>query len=287
MKLYLIDRTTASTSSFTTKVNEAPYFLNIWHCHPELEFVVILQSEGSFFVGDRIEAFKKGDVFLIGENTPHMGSNSKSYFQKESAQLAKSIVVHFKKDFLGPHFFETPEMNHLSDLFDRAQFGIKFFKISEQQISKILAMTKQKGYNKTISFLNILNKLSKHKNYKLLVSDGFMNSFEPTKNKTLGKVYTYVLKNFNKKITLDEVANIANMNASAFSRLFKHVNRKTYSRYLSELRIGYACKLLLEDKSNISAICYDVGFNTVSNFNRQFKSVMNCTPTEFIRAHSN
>jgi AraC-like DNA-binding protein len=287
MKLHLIDRSTPKDASFTAKVNESSSFLKIWHYHPELELVVVLKSEGNCFVGDAIEKFEEGDVFLIGKNTPHMWLNHDSYFEKDSKLLAKSIAIHFKIDFLGGYFFSTPEMIHLLELFERARFGIKFLKINKLQIKDIQSMLSLKGFDKTISFLNILNKLSKDKNYKLLVSSGFISSFQSTKNKTLDKVYAYIFNNFNKEITLNNVAEIANMNPTAFSRLFKRVNGKTYSRYLAEIRIGYACKLLLEHKANISEVCYDVGFNNISNFNRQFKIVMKCNPSSYIKTHLN
>jgi AraC-like DNA-binding protein len=286
MKLHLIDRSTPSDTSFTAKVNEGSNFLKLWHYHPELELVVILKSEGNCFIGDGIEKFEPDDVFLIGENTPHMWLNHESYFNEESALIAKSIAVHFKKDFLGNHFFETPEMLHLSELFEIARFGIKFSNLEKQQIEEIQGMLSLDGFNKTVTFLNILNRLSSHKEYKLLASSGYIKSFKVKTNKTLDKVYAYIFKNFNKGISLEEVAKIANMNPTAFSRLFKRVNGKPFSRYLSEIRIGYACKLLLEQKANISEVCYEVGFNNISNFNRQFKIIMACNPSEYIKLHN-
>ncbi|MCR8666742.1 AraC family transcriptional regulator [Aestuariibaculum sp. M13] len=287
MKLHLLDRSTPSDTSFTAKVHEDSNFLKLWHYHPELELVVILKSNGNCFVGDGIEKFEPGDVFLIGKNTPHMWLNQEAYFADDSELVAKSIAIHFKKDFLGEHFFETPEMHHLSELFDRARFGIKFLNLKGELIETVQNMLNLNGFHKTITFLNILNKLSSHKNFKLLASSGYMKTFKVKTNKTLDKVYAYIFKNFNRDISLDEVAKIANMNATAFSRLFKRVNGKPFSRYVSEIRIGYACKLLLEQKVNISQVCYEVGFNNISNFNRQFKIVMDCNPSEYIKQHVN
>ena len=129
----------------------------------------------------------------------------------------------------------------------------------------------------------ILNKLAKHKSVKKLASDGFVNSFKATKSDTQDKVQAYIFKNFNKEINLETAANIAHMNTSAFSRYFKRVNRKTFSRYVTEIRIGYACKMLIEDKFNIAAVCYESGFKNISNFNRQFKIIMNCTPSDYLK----
>lgn len=283
MKLHLLDRSSINNSSFTTKVNEYPYFLKIWHYHPELELVVILKSEGTCFVGDSIEKFEVGDVVLIGKDLPHMWLNDEDYFDQNSNQSAKAIAIHFKQDYLGKAFFETPEMIHLFELFDRARVGLKFINIDNKIIHDIQKMLNQTGFDKTISFLNILNNLAKHKKVKQLSSLGFINSFKASKSDTQDKVQAYIFKNFNKEINLEEAAKIAHMNSSAFSRFFKRVNKKTFSRYVAEIRIGYACKLLIENKFNIASICYESGFNNISNFNRQFKLIMNCTPSDYVK----
>lgn len=287
MKLHLLDRSSLDNSSFATKVNDYPYFLKIWHYHPELELVVVLKSEGTCFVGDKIEKLAVGDVILLGKNLPHMWLNEEGYFQQKSKQKAKAIAIHFRQDYLGETFFETPEMKHISTLFNSARFGLKFLNIDKKLIKEIKTMLKLEAYEKTISFLNILNKLAKHKEVIKLTNEGFLNSFKATRNETQDKVQAYIFKNFNRVITLNEVAEIAHMNPTAFSRFFKRENRKTFSRYISEIRIGYACRLLLENKHNISSVCYDSGFNNISNFNRQFKIIMSCSPTEYLEKHKN
>ena|SRR6056297_1894396 len=102
----------------------------------------------------------------------------------------------------------------------------------------------------------------------------------------MDKVYEYIFENFNQQITLKDVAKIANMNPSAFSRYFKRLNRKTFSRYLIELRIGFACKKLMERNENIAAICYESGFNNISNFNKQFKKITQKSPSEYLKQHN-
>ena len=133
------------------------------------------------------------------------------------------------------------------------------------------------------ALLDILHKLAKHKPFQLLSSEGFVNSFEGSQNLGLYKVYEYVFKNFSEPIYLKDVADLANMNPSSFSRFFKRVNRKTFSRYLNEIRVGYACKLLIENKYNVTSVCYKSGFNNISNFNRQFRSIKKMSPTEYFK----
>ena len=285
MKLHLLDRTSLKNSSFTVKDNCYPYFLKIWHYHPELELVAVLKSTGTRFIGDSIEKFEEGEVVLIGKNLPHMWQNDDAYFDDSSDLTAQAIAVHFKKELFGTEFFNAPEMKHISELFETASHGIKFLGVSTKIIDEIKLMLTLDRFEKTMKFIRILDALSKHKNYKLLSSKGFISSFNRSKINNLDKTYEYVFNNFNNPISLNDVAAVACMNPSAFSRFFKRVNRKTFTRYLNEIRIGYACKLLLEHKVNISTICYEAGFNNISNFNRQFKKIKGISPTDYLRRH--
>ena len=281
MKLHHLDRKNTTNQSFTVKLDEYPYFLKCWHYHEELELVLILESKGNCFIGDTIERFDAGDVFLIGKNLPHMWLNDEDYFQENSTKIARAVVIQFEDGFFGKGFFERPEMNHIKDLFNNARLGLKFLKIDKFLTREIERLTTLKGFEKAISFLMILNNLSLQTNISTLSSLGFVNSFKPDTNDTQNKVHSYIFKNFNKGISLREAANVANMHPSAFSRSFKRINRKTFSKYVAEIRIGYACKMIIENKLSMAGICYECGFNNLSNFNRQFKQVMQCTPSEY------
>lgn len=286
MKLHLLDRSSLNNNSFLVTNHCDAHFLKVWHYHPELELVLVLKSKGTRFIGDNIEQFSKGDVILIGKNLPHMMLNDKEYFEKNSKLEAQAISIHFNEHFAGKEFFDMSEMILIKDLIEKAKHGMKFSGDLTLVSKWIKNLNKLQGFDKTIKFFKILNLLSKHEEYKLLSSSGFINSFKMTGKKNLENVYEYIIKNFKENITLTDVANVAHMNPSAFSRFFKRVNRKTFSEYLNEVRVGYSCKLLIEDKNNISEICFESGFNNISNFNRQFKRTMKYSPTEYIKLHS-
>lgn len=286
MKLHLLNRDNTENNAFMVTQNCEPFFLKVWHYHPELELVLTLKSTGTRFVGDSIKKFEEGDLVLIGKNLPHMWVNDDKYFDKNSGLIAKDIVIHFKQEFLGVPFFETKEMRHISELFHRVRHGIKFVNVETKILNEIKSILKLEGFERTMKFIRILNLLAGHDHYELLSSEGFINSYDKTQNETLDKTYEYIFENFSNPISLKDVAHIANMNSSSFSRYFKRINRKTFSRYLIEIRIGYACKLLMERKGNIAAICYESGFNNISNFNRQFKAIMQKSPTEYLRVLS-
>lgn len=284
MKLKRLHRDNPENSSFMVTHHMVPYFLKIWHYHPELELVLSLKSTGTRFVGDSIKKFEAGDIVLIGKNLPHMWLNDEAYFKTGNDLVAEDVVIHFNKDFLGSGFLEANEMKHLANLLIKSRYGIKFTDPPKKVIRSIKKINLlNSGFERTLKFIKVLSYLANHNNCELLASEGFISSFKENKNESLDKTFEYIFENFAQPISLTDVAKIANMNPSAFSRFFKRVNRKTFSRYLNEVRIGYACKKLIENKSNIASICYESGFNNISNFNRQFRSIKNMSPSEFLK----
>ncbi len=285
MKLHLLNRTSFENSSFTVTHNNFPYFLKVWHYHPELELVLILKSTGTLFVGDGIVNFKVNDLVLIGKNLPHMWLNDERYFNENSNLISEAIAIHFDEYFLGKPFFEIPEMRHISQLINDSSHGIKFSNINDDLLKEIEELKTFNLFERVTNFINILDKLSKVK-FEKLVSSGFIKTFNNTENKILDKAYEYIFKNFNEPITSKDVAEVVKMNSSAFSRFFKRLHRKTFTSYLNELRIGFACKLLIEEKQNITSICYDCGYNNISNFNRQFRKLKGMSPSQYVKIHT-
>ncbi len=286
MKPYLIDKSQLANRSFSFDYHKLPHYLKVWHYHPELELLIQQKSTGTRFIGDSIAKFGPGEVILVGKNLPHMWLNDDVYFEKNQKLTAEAYVLHFREDFAGQQFFEMPEMAAIKSLFSRAVRGINFLGESKERIvDKLKVMQNATDFLRVLGLVDILQLLAEEKNYELLSSAGFLSEFGQSGQRQLDKVYDFVMHNFNHQIKLEEVAELVNMTASSFSRYFKRINGKTFSNYVSEIRVGYACKLLVENKYQISRVCYESGFNNLSNFNRQFKNLMNCSPTEFIHKH--
>lgn len=287
MKLHLVDRRSRNNRSFTVSHHNYPSLLKVWHYHPEIELVFLLKSTGTRFVGDSIETFEPGQLVLLGENLPHMWLNDPEYYEKESQLKAEAIAVHFKLDFLGPEFFNSPELLKVADLLERARQGILFHKPNEEVKTIMWELLSARGIERLTKLFTLLNLLCNATSYEYLSSEGFINSFNQKDTNNLKQVYEYIFKNFDEPIQLKEVAEIARMNPAAFSRFFKKIHKKTFTRYLNEIRIGYACKLLIEEKHKIIAVCFDCGFTNISNFNRQFKLIRGMTPTQFQKFYKN
>lgn len=260
-----------------------------WHYHPELELVLSIKSRGTLLVGDSFKKYDINDIILLGKNLAHMyipdmpNNAELPLIKRKPDIIAEDYVVHFNEDFLGESFFDRTEMRSIDKLIKKARYGIKFSNLPLGICENIKRLISLDDFDKTILFLKVLYDLSKHDQTETLVSIGYNPIINQPKDDTLSTIYEYIMENFSRRITLNEVAKIANMNPSSFSRFFKRANKKSLSSYLSELRIGYACKLLLEHDMTISSICFKSGFSNVSNFNRQFKSSKKYSPSQYRR----
>ncbi|MEX0288318.1 MAG: AraC family transcriptional regulator [Flavobacteriaceae bacterium] len=281
-----IDRSNYKNQSFSIRYLDGPNFFRVWHYHPEVELVFILESTGTQFVGDSIERFQAGDVLLIGKNLPHLMLNDREYFEPSSRLLARAIVINFKRFFTGREFLELAEMGLVNKLLTLGDRGIKFDEsVAQHAIASAQRILELKEEERIIELLKLLGMLARSSDYRLLSSLGFSNTLGEVENSRMGKVYDYVMNNFNHKISLKGAAEIVHMNPTAFSRYFKKNHKKNFTQYVNEVRIRYACKLLQEKRHNISEVCYLVGFNNISNFNRQFRSIKNLSPREFMKSY--
>lgn len=286
MKAKLLERRNPFDKSFVSAIHTFPHFLNIWHYHPEIELVYIVSSQGTRFIGDSIAPFEPGQLVMIGEKLPHLWQNDPAYFEKGAGLRAEAITLHFKKDFAGVFFLEMPEMKAVQDLFQKADQGILFpHAVAEKVKEKMFAIHRMEGFSRLMLFLDLLHDLATTKDYIPISSNGFVHPKERSGDLRIDKVYSFTFSNFRKNISLEEVADVANLNPTAFCRFFKKHTNKNYSRFLNEIRIGYACKLLLEEKLNISEVGYESGFNNLSNFNRQFKSLTGISPSMYLKKH--
>ncbi len=272
----------STDSSFLYMCWECKYFDKPWHFHKEYELVLIDEAEGTRFIGDHVSHFKDGNLALIGPNIPHLYRNSKEYY-KNKGLLAKSIFIHFTDDFLGNSFFDLPEMKIVKRLLDKSSLGFEIHGNTNQYVKQKLIEMKQEGpAQRLLSLLNILIFLSTSKDLKFILSSGFTASNSNDTDK-INIVLQFIMENYTSEIYIEEIASRLNMSVASFSRYFKHHTRKTFSHYVTEIRIGHACRLLMEDNYNISEICYLSGFDNLSNYYRHFKKLVGVVPKDYKR----
>jgi AraC-like DNA-binding protein len=267
-------------SSFLYQCWECNYFDKPWHFHKEYEIVLIDKAEGTRFVGDHVSPFKSGDLAFIGSNIPHLYRNSEIYY-KHPDLVSKSIFIHFTDDFLGSHFFELPEFKLVRRLLNKSSLGLEIHGRSNRYVkAKLYEMQGQQPTERLMSLLDILIYLSTSKELKSILSKGF-TAYNSKDTDRINTVFQFIMKEYTNEIYIEEIASKLNMSVPAFSRYFKHHTGKTFSEYLTEIRVSCACGLLMENNYSISEICYLSGFNNLSNFYRHFKKYRGVIPKEY------
>jgi len=282
MKPQLLKVSTNPVNSFSARQDNVPYINNRWHYHNEVELIHFKRGNGTQFIGDSIKRFRSGDVILIGSNLPHYWRFDDIYFDEELNTTADVRVIHFNETFWGETFLNLPENKLIKTTLEKARRGIQIGGHTRHEIGDILELLlKAEGSKKITLLMEALTSIGNSSQVKLLSSMGFKHNFEETENDRIHAIYEFSLANFKRKILTEEVAEIAHVSINYFCRYFKSRTRKTYSQFINEIRIGYACKLLIENKINVKQICYESGFYNFASFHKYFKSITGKSPLSY------
>ena len=274
-------------SSFSVRHDVMPNFGNIWHYHSELELHYTIRGEGVRFIGDNIGNFSPDEIILLGENLPHAWRCKEEYYQNNPDLEIEAIVIQFLPDCLGKYLLTLPETYLIPKLYEKAKSGMIFKGAAKKKIAQLMrAASTATDLDRIITLLSILKTMAETDEYKPIVN-GHNAFYQSNESDTirLNKVYNYTLSNYKKDITLEEIASISNLSVTSFCRYFKMMTKKTYYDFLIEIRISHACRFLVENKLPTEVICFDCGFNNVSNFYRHFKKVTGITPLEYKRKY--
>lgn len=265
----------SENTSFVAKTFRTPHFEVPWHQHVEYELIWFREGDGLAFIGNYAGEFKAGDVFFIGTNIPHT-------FQKRSHDMITSaVVVQFREDFWGNEFMALPEAREIRELFKISMQGLQLNGESRQLLGKAIeSLEHQKGFGRIVKLSECLEVMAARKEFQTL-STQEANLLNPKDKERIDKVFNYTIASFRQRITLGEVAEIAGLSVPAFCNYFKKSTKKTFIDFLNEIRVGYACKLLIETDQNIINVCYESGYNTLANFNKQFLKVKGETPSRY------
>ncbi|WP_405382724.1 AraC family transcriptional regulator [Maribacter sp. LLG6340-A2] len=270
------------TKAYLARRLNEPVFDPHWHFHSEYQLFLVLEGSGTRFIGDSVKSYKAGDITLTGPNLPHMWRSEHIHEQEKNIAWSKGVVIYFHENFLGENLLKTDEAIRLRQVFHKSLRGMEFTAATAITLQKLmLALLDKDGFEGILHLLKILDFISQTKEYTILASPGYTNSLREADTQRMFNVYAFVMNNFKRKMTLHELAQLTNMTPTSFSRYFKLHANKSFSEFVSEIRIGHACKLLIEQKMNVSQACYESGFSTLSNFNKQFKAITQRTPLAY------
>lgn len=282
MKTALHKSSIPPSQIFVVKDLEDKHFDPIWHAHSEYQLFVVLEGTGTRFIGDSIKSFRPGELILTGPHLPHVWRSDETYFDRNNDAITRGIVIYLNENFLGDHILEKEEMLGLKKLFVKSMRGLEFHGAKKLQVIEMMKeLVGLQGIPSVIHLLHILEILAVTKEYHYISSKAYDEGIDQHETDRLNKVYEYAFKNFRKKVLLEDLAELLHMTPTSFSRYFAMKNNKPFSRFIAEIRIKHACKMLTETDESIAQICYDCGFNTLSNFNRQFKEIMLKKPMQY------
>jgi len=270
--------------SFIVFREQGHFFPVPWHYHPEYELVLVTKSTGRRMVGDHIGYFNEGDLVLMGPMLPHVWVNDTEYIISNTKDAADAIVVQFAEDFLGEKFLQLPEIEAFKKVLKLSAYGLEIKGDTRTRINELMKqILTASGLQRLSMLFAIFDLLATTREYEILASPAFLNSSTFHESGRFNNITEYIMQNFDSEISLNKVAAVANMATTTFCNFFKEHYRVTFMEYVTEIRIGHACKLLSDPTKNIVEAAYESGFNNLANFNRQFKKLKNMTPTEFRR----
>jgi AraC-like DNA-binding protein len=242
-----------------------------------------LNSEGHRYIGDHVGSYRHGDLVLLGPNLPHTWASSRKLVEGEPHV---ALVIWFTSEWLSGLIEAMPELSGLENMASSAGRGIQFSAgAAEKAWPSILAMTDQSAPARLLGLLETLLLLSQDTVATLLASpDRRQAVFAEGDRPRIEKVLDHLHGHYQSRLTIAELADIAHLSESGLHRLFQRHTMMTISAYVAQLRIGRACQMLISTDRPVGLIAGDVGYDNISNFNRQFKFQKALTPREFRNA---
>jgi AraC-like DNA-binding protein len=249
---------------------------HVWHYHPEVELIFVCGGSGKRQIGSNISYFTEGDLVLMGSNLPHCGMTN------ENTKNDYEMVIQFKPDFLGETIWELPEMQRIANLLEKSKAGIVFSENVKKTIGKkIVEMHDSSSLERLVKFIEILDALASTQDYRILNAGKYYLQTQVEDNERINIIFNYVKDHFKEQITLEEIADLANMKVPSFCRYFKKITNKTFTQFVNEYRITHSLKLLAEQPLSITEVCFESGFNNFSYFNKTFKEYIKKTPSQY------
>jgi len=262
------------SQNLIVQVDESKLFYNQLHQHEEVQLSLILKGQGKLVVGDSIHHFTAHDFFVIGTNCPHL-------FQSEkTTKEVKMISLFFTRNSFGTDFFNLADIEEIHCFFDLANDGFRLLSDKKAVFDLLPKFPEQDKLTRFINLLLLLKILCKAKR-EVLTSFVYPKKIGNRDGQRLQVIFDFVINNFQQEISLETVSDLAFMTPNAFCRFFKNRTHKTFFQFLIELRLKHACQLLNNTELPIAEIAEKSGFNSISNFNRQFKAQKGVSPSQY------
>ncbi|MGJ7032513.1 AraC family transcriptional regulator [Niabella hirudinis] len=271
--------------SVIVQEEKLPYFYPYLHRHTEVQITAVVKGTGTLVAGTNMCSFAPGDVFYIGANHPHVFKNSAEYFEAGSDKEIRAITLFFDPGKKLEALFGLPEMRLVKDFLEAHPSGFKVSDPHTESITRRLyTLLGKRHVSRITGFLELLTALHNVRKFVEPFAPAVLGDVSESEGIKVGSIYNYILQHFDKDISLEQISAVAHMTPPSFCRYFKKQTGNTFVGFLNELRINEACKkLITPGEENISGIAYTCGFNSITNFNRVFKSIIGVTPVEYLK----
>ena len=250
------------------------------HQHKEFELNFIERGKGvRRIVGDSVEEIGDYELVLIGgEDLEHVWEQGRC-----KSKDIREITIQFSGDIFGDGLLSKNQFASIRRMLKRADHGLAFSLPSIMKVYSTLdtIANESERFVQFLKFMYILYELSVSDEARILASSSFAHTERSTESRRVQKVKQYINDHYNEPLKLADLADLVGMSPVAFSRFFRQRTGRTLSDYIVDIRLGFAARMLVDSSRNISEICYECGFNNLSNFNRTFKAKRNYTPRDF------
>ena len=251
-----------------------------WHYHEEYELHLIVASSGKAFIGDYIGQFYAGHLVLTGPRLPH---NWISYLEPGENYELRDMVLQFKHETIANAATGFRELDQLIPLLDSSKYGIEFVGMGKTAEHYMRQIRDSKGINRLTHFLSLMQVLEQCKNKHQLSTSRVESNLDKEGQNKISTIVDYISEHYQSEINLSDVADMAGMSPSHFSRFFRKATGNTFKDFFTGVRISKACEMLSTTDRQITNICYDVGYNNIANFNRRFLERKKVSPREYRR----
>ncbi len=217
--------------SFVINRYTTPYFETPWHFHEEYELVYCETSFGNKFIGNSFSSYQQGEMAFIGKNVPHLFKADNSFYEPEAIVKPSSIVIQFLEDFLGNHFFNSPEMIEMKQVLSLSMNGLMIVGETREKIKTILFEILECGKTRKLTGLNEIFGLLSCSSELQPVSVSTVSGINMNDSLKMHKVLEYALNIHKEDVTINEAAKQTSLSKSAFCRYFKSKNTKIIFRF--------------------------------------------------------